>query len=147
MKTLVIALLLSTTLAAESTPFLWPTHREVPRITSDIAVGTVMGLDAWRSLVKTDKATRLSYACRTGLAAGASMGLKALIDRPRPDGSDHKSFPSQHTAQAFAAAQGWSYSLAVTTGWGRMAAGKHYLTDVLAGAGIGALSQWVCRVR
>ena len=72
----------------------------------------------------------------------------------RPDGSDYYSFPSGHTAQAFATAvmlsqeygyrYKWvpylSYGLASTVGVLRMANNKHYLSDVLVAAGIGILS-------
>ena len=72
----------------------------------------------------------------------------------RPDSSAYTSFPSGHTAQAFAAAAmlseeygyryKWvpylSYGLASTVGVLRMANNKHYLSDVLLAAGIGILS-------
>lgn len=72
----------------------------------------------------------------------------------RPDSSNYASFPSGHTAQAFAAAAmlseeygyryKWvpylSYGLASTVGVLRMANNKHYLSDVLVAAGIGILS-------
>lgn len=72
----------------------------------------------------------------------------------RPDSSAYTSFPSGHTAQAFAAATllseeygyryKWvpylSYGLASGVGVLRMANNKHYLSDVLVAAGIGILS-------
>lgn len=72
----------------------------------------------------------------------------------RPDSSNYASFPSGHTAQAFAAAAmlseeygyryKWvpflSYGIASTVGVLRMANNKHYLSDVLVAAGIGILS-------
>lgn len=72
----------------------------------------------------------------------------------RPDSSAYTSFPSGHTAQAFAAAAllseeygyryKWvpyvSYGLASAVGVIRMANNKHYLSDVLVAAGIGILS-------
>lgn len=72
----------------------------------------------------------------------------------RPDSSAYTSFPSGHTAQAFAAAAmlskeygyryKWvpylSYGLASTVGMLRLANNKHYLSDVLVAAGIGILS-------
>lgn len=73
-----------------------------------------------------------------------------------------RSFPSGHTAGAFASAmfagevysrlhpddgaRDWvragSLGLAALTGYFRVSAGKHYPTDVLAGAAIGALIGW-----
>lgn len=80
--------------------------------------------------------------------------LKKLTHVARPDGSNYHSFPSQHTSTAFAAAtflhkeyggrRIWysvgGYSVAATTGGLRMAKDAHWLSDVLAGAGIGILS-------
>ncbi len=83
----------------------------------------------------------------------------------RPDSSAYTSFPSGHTAQAFAAAAmlseeygyryKWvpylSYGLASTVGMLRLANNKHYLSDVLVAAGIGILSTkisyWTHRYR
>ncbi|WP_303311544.1 phosphatase PAP2 family protein [Hymenobacter sp. BT730] len=80
--------------------------------------------------------------------------LKKLTHVQRPDGSNYHSFPSQHTSTAFAAATFlhqeyggrslWysigGYSVAATTGGMRMVKDAHWLSDVLAGAGIGILS-------
>lgn len=80
--------------------------------------------------------------------------LKKASHVLRPDSSNYVSFPSGHTAQAFAAAAllseeygyryKWvpylSYGLASTVGVLRMANNKHYISDVLVAAGIGILS-------
>lgn len=80
--------------------------------------------------------------------------LKHVVKEERPDGSNTLSFPSGHTANAFATAQfmyreykntsfllGISgYSFAVFTGIYRMLNNKHWFGDVVAGAGIGILS-------
>lgn len=72
----------------------------------------------------------------------------------RPDASDRHSFPSGHTAQAFVSAEflrqeykhisQWygvaGYAFAVSTGILRMRHNKHWLNDVVAGAGVGILS-------
>jgi hypothetical protein len=72
----------------------------------------------------------------------------------RPDGSSFNSFPSGHTATAFMGAElmyqeykdisiwyGISgYAIAAGTGAFRMYNNRHWLSDVLAGAGIGILS-------
>ncbi len=73
--------------------------------------------------------------------------LKRGVNRTRPDGARY-SFPSGHTAVAFAmapilarrygrAAAIPAYALAVATGLGRMEERRHYLSDVLVGAAIG----------
>lgn len=85
------------------------------------------------------------------VSTGISELLKATIIKTRPDGEDTNSFPSGHTTIAFTNAavlqnefQATStvyaysgYAFAVTTGVFRMLNNKHYLSDVLVGAGIG----------
>lgn len=93
-----------------------------------------------------------------GIAAGFSITsvliLKQVISEKRPDGSDDRSFPSNHTATAFCSAEllreeysdvsPWygiaGYSVAVVTGYLRLYNNNHWLGDVVAGAGIGILS-------
>ncbi|MEI8633846.1 phosphatase PAP2 family protein [Vibrio sp. PP-XX7] len=87
-----------------------------------------------------------------GASAMAGVG-KYLIDAERPDQSDDNSFPSNHTANAFAAATnlhlryGWTvglpaYGVATLVGIGRAQANKHHWSDVVAGATVGTLSGW-----
>lgn len=80
--------------------------------------------------------------------------LKNQTHRLRPDGSSYNSFPSGHTTTAFAAAEmlnqefkgtspwiGYAgYTVATATGILRMYNDKHWLSDVVTGAGIGILS-------
>lgn len=81
--------------------------------------------------------------------------MKAIIDSPRPIG-DSKSFPSGHTGTVFTGAElvrmeygwGWgagAYTLAAAVGVLRMYNGAHWLSDVLAGAGVGILCAHVGR--
>ncbi len=88
------------------------------------------------------------------IVAGSVMGLKSLTKIERPDGSSKNSFPSGHTATAFAGAEFlWQeykdvsiwygitgYVVASGTGLFRMYNDRHWFTDVMAGAGIGILS-------
>jgi membrane-associated phospholipid phosphatase len=78
---------------------------------------------------------------------------KALVDEERPDESDDDSFPSGHTANAFASATtlhrryGWrtgfpAYAVATLTGVARERARKHHWYDVVAGAAIGGATGW-----
>lgn len=80
--------------------------------------------------------------------------LKRATRQLRPDETTYNSWPSGHTANAFAAATFLSeeykhrfkwmpyaaYGLAGTVGALRIANNRHYISDVLAGAGFGYLS-------
>lgn len=90
------------------------------------------GIEAARSLL-------VAY---TGVA-----GLKLAFHRTRPDGGSY-SFPSGHTAGAFAIAPVLArhygvagaipaYALALATSIGRLEDRKHYLSDVIFGAALG----------
>lgn len=82
------------------------------------------------------------------------QGMKNTIGIERPDGSNNNSFPSGHTATAFVGAHilfkeymdtsPWigiaGYTLAATTGSLRVINKKHWISDVVTGAGIGILS-------
>ena len=85
---------------------------------------------------------------------GSVYGLKHIVKRERPDGSDLKSFPSGHAVGAFSGAMfvhkryGWKpallpYAMGVVTGWARVRAKHHYWHDVAAGAAVSGLFTWL----
>ncbi len=96
----------------------------------------------------------LIFATSYAIMATTVFGLKSATRIERPDGSSNNSFPSGHTANAFAGAEllwqeykdrsVWygiaGYAVATGTGLFRMYNNRHWLTDVAAGAGIGILS-------
>lgn len=89
-----------------------------------------------------------------GFTTAIVQGLKSNTGRMRPNGSSYNSFPSGHTATAFAAAEllhqefkdqspwiGYAgFAVATATGTLRMYNNKHWFSDVVAGAGFGILS-------
>ncbi len=96
----------------------------------------------------------MMYGISTLIITATNFSLKHITQEQRPDGSSFLSFPSGHTATAFAAAEFlhqeykdisvWygiaGYTAAVATGALRMYNNRHWLSDVVAGAGIGILA-------
>ncbi len=107
----------------------------------------VEGRSSWKRMAVSD-------AFSAALMSGIVGTLKNTTNVTRPDGSDNKSYPSGHTATAFMAAtmltkeysdvSPWigvgAYSVAAATGLMRVANNKHWLSDVLTGAGVGILA-------
>lgn len=148
MIAILVVLTLATPAAAEPTPLKWPSHRTVAGHLSDGLVAAALAADtvsSWRSHNR-----RRAFSCqvlRLGFTLGVAELTKRLVHRDRPDGSDAKSFFSGHTAAAMASA-GWRVDvgipIAVGAGYLRMAANKHYATDVLAGAAVGYFAHNLC---
>ncbi|GAB3228520.1 hypothetical protein GCM10027346_13170 [Hymenobacter seoulensis] len=95
------------------------------------------------------------YGLAHVLSSGVVTHLKQLGHTGRPDDpADFSSFPSAHTAEAFLTAtllheqfgreHPWAsvggFGVAAATGAMRMLNNRHWVTDVLAGAGVGFLS-------
>ena len=77
--------------------------------------------------------------------------IKFATHRERPDGSNHRSFPSGHAAITFAAATvierhlGWkhsiaAYAIASYVAASRLYDNRHYLSDVVFGAAVGSIA-------
>ena len=87
------------------------------------------------------------------ISALITHGLKSTVYKTRPDGTENNSFPSGHTSFAFTNATvlfyefndsspllAYSgYAFATTTATFRVLNNKHWISDVLMGAGIGIL--------
>ncbi len=126
-----------------------------------VAPGLVLGYAAGRLL---DRPAVARASVRTALAVGAAgvacEGLKLAVGRMRPRASPgdprvfrpfsgNASFPSGHTAVAFALAAAldretdsrWvplvAYPVAALVGWSRVEDDEHWASDVAAGAALG----------
>ena len=96
----------------------------------------------------------LIYGLSQGMLELVLLGVKHGTHRLRPNGADKLSFPSGHTANAFAGAEFMAqeldgnsiyygylgYALATTTGVLRIYHQDHWFSDVIAGAGLGILA-------
>lgn len=104
---------------------------------------------------KNDFANRTALFIKSELLTAAIVfPLKKITAEPRPDTGELNSFPSGHTAQAFAAAtfmakeyghiSPWysvgAYTVATGIGAMRILNDRHWVSDVLAGAAVGILS-------
>lgn len=121
---------------------------------SDVGAYGLVGIAAAVPLYKGDWEGFKQAGFSIGTASGVGLIGKNTIDAERPDGSDNKSFPSNHTANAFASATtlhlryGWevglpAYGIATLVGVGRVKADRHYWRDVAAGAALGMVSGWI----
>lgn len=116
------------------------------------------GLDIFGVKSKNDFLNRTAILVKGEILMYATTNILKLASHElRPDGTDHYSFPSGHAAQAFATATFLSeeykdrlpwmpyaaYTMAGTTGLLRIANNRHYIGDVLFGAGLGLISMKV----
>jgi membrane-associated phospholipid phosphatase len=116
---------------------------------------SVYALNAFGIHGKNNLKDRTIVMATAYIIMGSSVSIiKKTSNIERPDGSNTRSFPSGHTANAFLGAEFlyqeykdvsiWygitGYVIATGTGFLRMTNDKHWLTDVATGAGIGILS-------
>lgn len=132
-----------------------PTRIKLDNYTQYAPAAIVYGLNAFGVKGKHNFRDRtIIYATSQLVSAAFVVPLKRLIKKERPDGSDLYSFPSGHAATAFSSAHFmfkeykdsnfWiaisGYPFAVFSGVYRIINNKHWVGDVVAGAGFGILS-------
>ncbi len=114
------------------------------------------GLDAFANIEPYHKFKQQTTILLMSTIASLVLvqGTKRFVARRRPDTGADNSFPSGHTATAFLCAEmlhhefghhsPWisiaGYSLAAVTGFMRVYNERHYICDIIAGAGVGMLS-------
>jgi len=140
--------LLAAPARAEVQPLAWDAHRgAADAISTGLVAGQLAAeaITSWRAPDR-GKAIRC-LLLRVGLTVAAAETAKHTVSRVRPNGSDDRSFFSEHTALA-AVASGWRLSIGVPiaagVGYGRAAAGAHYGSDIGVGAAVGELLRRVC---
>ncbi len=131
-------------------------HNEIDNYTQYVPLALTIGLKLGGVESRSDwPRFWASSAASAAIMAGLVNGIKYTASEMRPDGSTRNSWPSGHTATAFLAAtilhkeygltrSPWysvgAYTLATATGVMRVLNNRHWISDVLSGAGIGILS-------
>ena len=103
---------------------------------------------------KTNKWSEMGFDMMRGqiLAQAVTQGIKHTVRRDRPTG-ECCSFPSGHSASAFAAASvlerhlgyrgSWPFIIGATyVGTSRLVDNRHFLSDVVFGAAVGTAAGW-----
>ncbi len=131
-------------------------HSEIDNYTQYLPLALTIGLKMGGVESRSDwPRFWASAAASSAIMAGLVNGIKYTASEMRPDGTTRNAWPSGHTATAFLAAtilhkeygmtrSPWisvgAYSLATATGVMRVLNNRHWISDVLSGAGIGILS-------
>lgn len=144
-KIVIILLLFSSNLYAEPNLFVWKDKKTANTI-SNVLVASQLTLNTIHSLKSNNKGHALKcQALELATTIGVAEVTKLMVHRWRPDHSNNKSFFSEHTAIS-SVSTGWSFQIGLTIGTGitRMGANKHYLSDVIVGAGVGFAASRIC---
>ncbi len=138
------------------TRFLKNFHNELDNYTQFAPAVLALGLNFAGVEGRSDHLRFLANSAMAyGIMAAIVNPIKNTAKEMRPDGSTRNSWPSGHTATAFVSAtilhkeygltrSPWysvaGYGLATATGVMRVLNNRHWVSDVLSGAGIGILS-------
>lgn len=152
-------ILLTLLVVAMSVPFaLSAQSRNTIGTSTDIAMFAPAAMGVGAAIVKGDYKGLLQLGESLVASVAVSYALKYTVKKRRPDGSDSRSFPSNHSGFSFAGATflqkryGWkwgvpAYLVSGYVAWGRVYAKKHDAWDVLAGTAIGIGSAFVLTSR
>lgn len=120
-----------------------------------VPAATYLGLEVFGVKTRHSIQERLAVLGTSYLAMAIMVNsIKWCVDRQRPDSGAMNSFPSGHTATVFMGAElmrmeykdasPWygigAYTIATGVAFMRLYNNRHWLSDVLAGAGLGILS-------
>lgn len=159
----IVALAIASSLHAQPVAFdrlapAWSLeHQRAAEVLSNVSLWSTVGVDTWSAWQAPDRrAAFLRQGLRYGVVESAALITKLIVHRDRPCApacgvdAPSRSFLSGHTALAFAAGAGGrrvivTMPLAASTGYFRIAANRHWLTDVLAGAGVGLITRGALR--
>jgi membrane-associated phospholipid phosphatase len=123
-------------------------QKETIQTTGDVILFALPVATLATTLIVDDTQGTWQFTKGLILTEAITFGLKIVVNKPRPDGSDENSFPSGHTSTTFQSASfihmryGFKYSipayiLAGYTAFTRMNADKHDIWDCWAGVAIG----------
>ena len=135
----------------------WPGHQRTAEVVSTATVAAALALDtvaSWQEPVANRRHAFVMQGVREGVVFGSAWLVKRAVHRTRPCApacgidSASSSFYSLHTAFAASSIGGprlvFTIPLTTSTGYLRIAAGKHYLTDTIVGALVGAAAgRWL----
>lgn len=124
--------------------------RDLGDVTQIIPLAAALGF----TLAARDRQGLRQLGLAGGTAFALTHGIKEVVDKTRPDDSANNSFPSGHTsASVSGAAFIWrrygpkwgapASVFAAYTGFSRVRGERHFMDDVISGAAVGLISNWL----
>jgi membrane-associated phospholipid phosphatase len=132
----------------------WPALGDAGQVAGGTGVmaATTIGLVVASKYTDSSRFKKMAFAFAQSIVVENTIvqATKFAVGRERPDGSNHQSFPSGHSADTFTLATvvthyyGWKwgtpfYAFAGLVAASRIEKGKHWPSDTVAGATIGLI--------